>query len=343
MKTLVRSAVRSLVVVSCVAGLAIAFGGPAQPPAMSGINKPFKDIDYSDLPAVKQFVSREGSSLAFREYAASREPDRGSVVLIHGSSARSNSMHVMARAFARAGYSTYALDMRGHGDSGPKGHIAYIGQLEDDIEDFMQSGKHTGPSTLVGFSSGGGFVLRFAASDRQKLFANYLLLSPFLGQEAPTYRPNAGGWVSVGLPRAIALTALNTIGITAFNDLPVTNFALDEKAKEFLTPYYSFALAQNFRPRRDYRADIRSANQPMEILVGRDDEAFYAERFPAVFSQEGKSVPVTVIPKIGHIALTLDPIAIEAALSAVARLKERSSSGDHSIPRHTTSIDNHAR
>ena len=32
--------------------------------------------------------------------------------------------------------------------------------------------------------------------DRQKLFSNYLLLSPFIGQTAPTYRPNSGGWVS---------------------------------------------------------------------------------------------------------------------------------------------------
>jgi alpha-beta hydrolase superfamily lysophospholipase len=290
---------------------------------MPGINNPFKDIDYSDLPAVKHFASRDGSMLAFREYAAGREPIRANVVLVHGSSARSNSMHVMARAFAQAGYLTYALDMRGHGDSGPKGHIAYIGQLEDDIEDFMKAVKHAGATTLVGFSSGGGFVLRFAASERQKLFTNYLLLSPFIGQDAPTYRPNAGGWLRVGVPRAIALTTLNAIGITAFNDLPVVNFALDEKSRKFLTPQYSFALAQNFRPHHDYRADIRSANQPMEILAGKDDEAFYAERFAAVFSQEGKTVPVTLVPNTGHVALTLIPAAIQAAVSTVARLNNR--------------------
>jgi alpha-beta hydrolase superfamily lysophospholipase len=110
-------------------------------------------------------------------------------------------MHVMAKAFAAAGYTGYALDIRGHGGSGTRGHIAYVGQLEDDLEDFVSSVKPDKPATLVGFSSGGGFVLRFAGSTRQKLFSSYLLLSPFISQEAPTYRPNSGGWVSVGIPR----------------------------------------------------------------------------------------------------------------------------------------------
>ena len=47
----------------------------------------------------------------------------------------------MAKGFAAAGYTAYALDIRGHGASGTKGHIAYIGQLEDDMEDFVHSTK----------------------------------------------------------------------------------------------------------------------------------------------------------------------------------------------------------
>jgi non-heme chloroperoxidase len=322
MKIPLRSAVRSLSVVLCVAGLAIGLGGPGRPAPMSSVNNPFKDTEYADIPAVQYFASRDGSRLAFREYSAKQVPIRGSVVLIHGSAGRSNSMHVMGRSFAQAGYLAYALDMRGHGNSGFRGHIDYIGELENDVEDFMNSVSHPGKTTLVGFSSGGGFVLRFAASERQKLFSNYLLLSPFLSQDSPTYRPNSGGWVSVGLPRVIAITVLNTMHITAFNDLPVINFALDEADRDFLTPQYSFALEENFRPHRDYRADIRSANQPMEVLAGQDDEAFHVERFAEVFRAEGKSVPVTIIPKIGHIALTLNSIAVQVAVSAVTRLDE---------------------
>ncbi len=301
--------------------LAVAFGGPRDPQPMQSINSPFMNVDYSGLPAASHFVARDGATLTFRAYLTANAA-KGSVVLVHGSSATGISMHVMAKAFAEAGYSAYALDIRGHGESGPRGHIDYVGQLEDDLEDFARSVKMAQPATLAGFSSGGGFVLRFAGSARQKLFSNYLLLSPFISQDAPTYRRNAGGWVSVGIPRIIALSLFNAAGIRAFNDLPVMKFALDQGAKAFLTPQYSFALAQNFRPESNYRANIRAVGQPLCVVAGEADEVHCADRFAGVFSAEGKDVPVTLIPGIGHIPLTLDPSAIQAAVAAVKNMND---------------------
>src|SRR6478672_4067611 len=160
---------------------AIIFGGPGTPHPMGSITDPFNSVDFSDLPQLSTFTARDGTMLVYRSYAlATSAPSRGSVVLIHGSSATSSSMHLMAKGFAAAGYAAYTLDIRGHGKSGTRGHIAYIGQLEDDLEDFVHSTKLAQPSTLAGFSSGGGFVLRFAGSPRQELFSNYLLLSPWI-------------------------------------------------------------------------------------------------------------------------------------------------------------------
>ena len=315
-RTLVAILVLVALLVAAV-GLAIAFGGPGKPPPMSSINDPFKKVDFSDLPTVSYFPARDGVKLAFRVYPAGGGAVKGSVVLVHGSSASSSSMHVMARGFAAAGYAAYALDIRGHGGSGAKGHVAYIGQLEDDIEDFVHATKLPRPSTLVGFSSGGGFVLRFAGSKRQELFSNYLLLSPFISQDAATSRPGSGGWVSVGVPRIIALSVLNGFGIRAFNDLAVTRFALTEENSKFLTPQYSFALAENFRPQPDYQANIRAIRQPFRVLVGQNDEAFYPDQFAKVLSAAGKDVPVTPLPGIDHISLTLDPAAIRAAIAAI--------------------------
>ena len=232
-------------------GLTIALGGPGKPPpAMSSIGDPFKDVDFSDLPEVSYVTARDGTKLAFRAYPAAGDAVKGSVVLVHGSSATGSSMHLMARGFAAAGYAAFALDVRGHGKSGSKGHIAYIGQLEDDVEDFVHSTKLAQPCTLAGFSSGGGFVLRFAGSPRQELFSNYLLLSPWISQDAATLRPGNGGWATVGVPRIIATAVLDGFGVHVFDDLPVVRFAVDERDKGLLTPQYSFALAQNFRPER---------------------------------------------------------------------------------------------
>jgi len=311
-----------LVVLAGGAGLAIALGGPNDPPAMSSINDPFEGLDYADMPTASYFAARDGSKLAFRVYPPAGGAAKGSVVLVHGSSARGSSMHVMAKAFAAAGYAAYALDIRGHGESGRKGHIAYVGQLEDDIEDFARSAKPARPSTLVGFSSGGGFVLRFAGSPRQKLFSSYLLLSPFVSQRAPTHRPNSGGWASVGLARYLAIALFDAVGVRLFNDLPVVKFALNEEARRFLTSQYSFALAQNFRPERDYRANIRAVEQPLHVMAGQDDEVFYSDQFTGLFKAEGQNVPVTLLPGIGHIPLTLVPAAIQAIITAVESLNE---------------------
>ena len=38
----------------------------------------------------------------------------------------------------RAGCETYAVDIRGHGGSGTRGDITYIGQLEDDLADLVR-------------------------------------------------------------------------------------------------------------------------------------------------------------------------------------------------------------
>lgn len=302
--------------------LALVLGGPSRPRPLTSISAPFKFVDFTWLPALKTFQARDGSPLAYRLYVGNKNPLQGSVVLVHGSSASSKSMHVLAMAFREAGYNAYALDIRGHGASGRPGHIDYVGQLEDDLEDFMQRVHPAAPVTLVGFSSGGGFALRVAGSKRQNLFASYLLLSPFISQDAATYRPNSGGWVSVGVPRLVVLSAMNAIGVTVLNDLPVTRFATDEGNKAGLTTQYGYALAQNFRPLSDFVGNIRAVNRPMQVIAGQADEVFDSSHFAEVFRQAGKDVSVKLLPGIGHIALTLNSEAVNAAVQAVHNMSE---------------------
>jgi alpha-beta hydrolase superfamily lysophospholipase len=299
---------------------ALSLGGPRALPPMASISAPFKGVDFSTLPAPSTYTARDGRQLAYRAYAPTVAGTRGSVVLIHGSSASSRSMHVLAQALAQAGLLVCALDMRGHGDSGPHGHIDHVGQLEDDLQDFMRARHLPTPVTLVGFSSGGGFALRVAGGAHKALFDNYLLLSPFISQDAANYRPGSGGWVSVGLPRLLALNLFNTMGLHAFNGLAVTRFALPEGAPSWLTPTYDWALAQNFRPQADYLSNIRAVSQPMRVIAGRDDEVFYAERLAGMFQRAGKPVPVTLIDGVNHMGLTLSPAAVAIVANTVREM-----------------------
>jgi alpha-beta hydrolase superfamily lysophospholipase len=298
---------------------AIWLGGPESIPPLPSINEPFSKVDFSAVPPHQTSLARDGTALAWLHYpptAQAATPTRR-VVLVHGSSARGRSMHPMAQALAAAGYDVASLDMRGHGDSGPRGQASYIGQLEDDIEDFMRAQAWPGPTTLVGFSSGGGFVLRFAGSSQAQLFDRYLLLSPFLHQDAPTARPGNGGWVSVGLPRVIGLSVLNTLGITWWNHLPTLRFGLNDFARVHLTEQYSHTLATNFRPHANYAQDIQRIARPLRILAGSEDELFDGTQYAQIFEAAGHPVPVELVPSINHMGLTLDAPALGAVVKAI--------------------------
>ena len=313
------------VTVSGGVAAAVAWGGPRELPPLPSINDPFRGVDFSTVPAAQHYTARDGTALAFHAYPpatpqqhrglrASAHPAR--VVLVHGSSARGQSMHLLAQALAAEGYAVAALDMRGHGDSGTRGHANYIGQMEDDLEDFMRAVPHVGPQTLMGFSSGGGFALRFAGSARQGLFDRYVLLAPFLHQSAPTTQTGIGGWVSVGLPRMMALAVLDRLGIARWNHLAVLRFGLNDVARGLLTPSYSYTVATNFRPHDDYLSDIRNARGAVCVVAGEVDELVHAGRFADVFAQAGKPVPVTLLPGVNHMGLTLNAAAVQAVARA---------------------------
>ena len=91
MKYFIQSAVIALFVFAAVLALAIVFGAPKDPPPMKRITQPFKEIRVNKEK--EQFVARDGSRLTYRRYPASLEPAKGSVVLLHGSGASSDSMH----------------------------------------------------------------------------------------------------------------------------------------------------------------------------------------------------------------------------------------------------------
>jgi alpha-beta hydrolase superfamily lysophospholipase len=343
MKSFVIPLIVSLGVSVLLLGFAIGFGGPKPVAALDSISEPFKNLDYSELPEVSYFDARDGQALAYRFYAPSfsssadkaqlqtggqtqvhtgaQITERGSVVLVHGSSASSQSMHQLAMVFAGAGFTTYSLDIRGHGESGQSGDISYIGQLEDDLEDFVTEVKLQGNKSLVGFSSGGGFALRFAGSDRQALFDNYLLLSPFISQDSPTSRSNdSGGWVSVGIPRLVAISLLDAMGLKLFNHLEVIRFALRETSKVKLTYSYSYLLATNFRPISDYKANIAAVKQPVSLLVGELDELFNPQAFTGLF--ETSNTKVKIIQGVNHVGMILSPSALDMAVTQLNDLVE---------------------
>ena len=174
---------------------------------------------FLSLPAIERFQARDGTWLGFRHYPASGPPRgawRSWCTAPPGPAAAPSTR--CRQALAERGVETFAVDMRGHGASGTRGDIGYVGQLEDDLADFVAVVRKTVPSaplTLVGHSSGGGFALRVAGSPIQNLFERTVLLAPYLGYDAPSTRPGSGGWAKADIPRIIGLAALRASASTA--------------------------------------------------------------------------------------------------------------------------------
>ena len=291
-------------------------------PELRSISSARGTVDMSTLPPIQRFQARDGTGLGFRHYAAVGTATGRVAVVVHGSSGSSgNNIHAVSWALAQRGVESYALDIRGHGVSGTRGDIAYIGQLEDDLADFVAEMRKTNPDaplTLIGHSSGGGFALRVAGSPIQNLFARTVLLAPYLGYNAPTTQANSGGWANADIPRIIALIILRKIGINCCDGLPVVAFAVPPNSAKTLVPAYSERLRSNFGVHQDFRTDLAAATRPVTIFSGADDELMIPGKYTDVVRGVGLPVDVKLIPGVNHMGIVSLPAAVSAIAEDVA-------------------------
>ncbi|MGO4711589.1 alpha/beta hydrolase [Bradyrhizobium sp. 2TAF24] len=296
-----------------------------RPPELASISAARKTLDLSRLPPLSRVQARDGTELAYRHYAATLPAAAGIAVVVHGSSGSSRgAVHVLSGALAARGVETYAVDIRGHGASGTRGDIGYAGQLQDDLADVVaeiRTAHPTEPLTLIGHSSGGGFALRMAGSPIQDLFARTVLLAPYLGYDAPTTRPNSGGWAQADIPRVLALLVLRKLGVTWAEALPTLAFAVPPNAEQRLTTVYSFRLMRDFATSGDFRRDVAAAMKPITLFSGAADELMFADKYQEAL---GPRVDVHLIDGIDHMGILGNPVAAAAIADHVARADLRS-------------------
>jgi pimeloyl-ACP methyl ester carboxylesterase len=317
MRTLVIALVVLLVVFAGAIGATLAFTAPTPPPPMKSVETAFVGADFRAMPERSHFVARDGTRLDYRAYPG--DPNTVAV-LVHGSSGTSASMHFVAQAIHNGGATVYALAMRGHDGTGRYGDVDYIGQLEDDVVDFLKvlpPKPAGGKRILLGFSSGGGFVLRFAGSPNGHLFDRFILVSPQMPARSPLMRPNGGGWVSVSIPRIIVLSTLNRFGIHAFDGLTAIEFAVSPENRKVQTASYTYRMLRNFGPNDDYLGDLKRAPGPVAVLAGQKDEIFYSDRYAATLKPVRPDASVTLVPGLGHMDMTTKPPALTAISDAV--------------------------
>lgn len=143
------------------------------------------------------FGTADGLALLTRSYLPDA-PARAAVIIAHGYAEHSGRYAHVAEALVGAGYAVFALDHRGHGQSGGKrASVRVFREYVSDLGRFIDRVRETRPSPprfLFGHSMGGLVALQLVLEHPEKveglaITAGYLEnatpLSPLLEQLAP--------------------------------------------------------------------------------------------------------------------------------------------------------------
>lgn len=310
-----------------VAGLAaVALGAllafpVSPPPPLESIRSGALAIDRSGMPDLSYFQARDGSSLAYRVYPAANGDKQKIAILIHGSGGHSTGMNGIAKQLAADNMLVVVPDIRGHGASGTRGDIGYYGQLDDDMEDLIAELRRqylVGRFALLGFSSGGGFALRAAVGPLSAAFVRLVLLSPYLGYDAPsTRRPeDSATWAKADVPRFMALRLLRRFDLRCCEALPVIAFAVSPGSEKYVTTRYSYRLLTNFGAPSALSAAFRQLKIPTTIIAGGADELLLADKYADVVRGIEPPVDIRIVPGLTHMDMLHRTAAIDAVAAA---------------------------
>ncbi|MCP4073046.1 MAG: alpha/beta hydrolase [Hyphomicrobiales bacterium] len=287
------------------------------------------DQDLAGLAKLQSISVANTSPINFRFYK-NKGTNKRLIVLIHGSGWHSMQYAAMANYLVENNLGHVVTpDLRGHGEiPDRRGDIDYIGQLEDDIAILVADlrTKYDVSQVIVGgHSSGGGLVIRLAGGKHGHISDGWVLFAPFIKHDAPTARPDAGGWAYPLVRRIIGLSMLNNIGIYWFNYLTAMQFNMpafvrDGPLGHTATLAYSFRLNVSYAPRSNYSQDLASMKKPMLLLAGSNDEAFRPQAYQPTLSDHVTNGEYHILDGLGHIDLVNDKATFVAFKNWLAKM-----------------------
>ena len=236
-------------------------------------------------------------------------------------------MHALASAVSAAGAAHVVVpDLRGHGVAPERrGDVDHVGQLEEDLADLiaLERARHPGARVIVGgHSSGGGLAVRFAGGPYGALADGFVLLAPYLGHDAPTTRPDAGGWARPQVRRIVGLGMLDRVGVRALHALPVISFAMPEEVLAgplgaTATTAYSYRLHTSYAPRAG-TSDLAGLSRSFLLAVGSADASFEAEAYEPYVGAHADGGSYVVLEGASHLGLLVDPRAADELIAWLA-------------------------
>jgi alpha-beta hydrolase superfamily lysophospholipase len=148
--------------------------------------------------------SADGTQLAYRAWP--KVGAEATFAVVHGLGEHSGRYARFAEAMARHGMSTYALDLRGHGESeGQRGHVDSWAQWTDDVLAFVSHVEHLAGAEVVplGHSFGGVALLSTVLAGKLPNSKRFAVSSPALKLrlQAPAWKTAVAPFASKIVPR----------------------------------------------------------------------------------------------------------------------------------------------
>jgi alpha-beta hydrolase superfamily lysophospholipase len=221
--------------------------------------------------ASKGFLtSSDGTTLAYRAWPVPAA--RITFAVVHGHGEHSGRYERFARGMAAYQMATYAVDLRGHGESaGQRGHVDSWSQWVDDAEAFVKhvENETTGEVVPLGHSFGGVVVLSAARAEKLSKARRFIVSSPALRltKEVPAWLSNVSKALATIAPK---LTLNNNVDAGTVSRIPevVDAYRTDPLVHSKITTRLYAEWRKASKDNLDHAGDIQL---PFLILAGTDD------------------------------------------------------------------------
>jgi acylglycerol lipase len=215
-------------------------------------------------------TSPDGTRLAYRAWPVSDA--NLSFAVIHGHGEHSGRYERFARGMAARRMATYAVDLRGHGESaGQRGHVDSWLQWVDDAASFVKhvENETTGEVVPLGHSFGGVVMLSAARAEKLSRARRFIVSNPALRltKEVPGWLSTVSKGLSVVAPR---LALSNNVDAATVSRIPevVEAYRTDPLVHGKITTRLYAEWRRASRDNLDHAGDIKL---PFLILAGTAD------------------------------------------------------------------------
>ena len=213
---------------------------------------------------------------------------RATVVLVHGLKDHGARYEHAGEWLARRGYATYALDLRGHGESsGERFFVNSFDEYVDDLEMFVGRVRDFGsgkPMFLLGHSMGGAVASLFVLLRKPEL-EGLVLTAPAL---EPTENVSpALIWLSGVISRFFPRAPVTKVDIKALSHLPEVIEAARKDPLSNERPAPARTGYEILRTMRRIRERAHEIELPLLVMHGTDDHLTNPRGSERLFKQAG--------------------------------------------------------